>query len=211
MGAGDRHLTRAVNLAGGRGEELTDATTSVAPGAGVGFVYEDVQGPAIARIAGPSAYDAPDDDRYAMRVVLVVGDDYRIQSSSESIYFEPVMPPENDGEPIEPNQEEEPFEMAYAASFSSADATSPPLVKAQVADSAKENIAWQDYQGFWRGAVVIDFGKDLPGFVEARHALPEVRLRRALGARLFPAGLAEAGEFIERDAMPSIKPSSNFR
>jgi hypothetical protein len=184
----------AVDLTGGRAKELPTATMAAEPGAGVGVVYAGVQGEAVARIAGHSHYGAADQDRYLMKIVLIVGRDYRIQQSSESIYFELVEPPKAAGRPSEANDDKEPFAFAYAASFPSENPTSPPVVRAHIEENAGANIGWTNYQGFWRGGLVIDFGKDLPAFVENKHLLPEARLVTEL-AEAFRGPLVEVGEF----------------
>ncbi|MDR3404267.1 MAG: hypothetical protein P4L99_17345 [Chthoniobacter sp.] len=188
-------LARAVDLTGGGSRELPAASTSTLPGPGVAFVYEDIQGSAIARVAGPSLHDGVDDDeRYLMKILLIVGHDYRVQWSSESLFFELLSPPTAGGASIEPNDDEGPFEIAYSASFPAEQATSPPVVRAQVEEHARHHVAWDDYQGFWRSAVVLDFGKDLPAFIEGRHALPEMQFVAALG-EAFRGPLVEVGEF----------------
>jgi hypothetical protein len=42
-------------------------------------------------------------------------------------------------------------------------------VRARIAAHAKKKVA---REGFWRGALVLDFGKDLPAFCGKLHALP---------------------------------------
>ena len=187
-------LKKAVDLTLGTNQELAGATTSVNPGAGVAFVYAGVKGQSVARIAGASLNDVPTEERYTMRTTLVVGDDYRVHWSSDSIYFELVTPPTSNGIPISANEDEDPFEILFAMSFPSEGATSPPIVKAQVEEHAKHNIAWNDYQGFWRSALVIDFGKNLPAFVEDKHALPARDFVAAV-AEAFRGRVVEVGEF----------------
>jgi len=186
-------LEKAVDLTAGLNEELTGESIANVPDGGIAYVYQGVQGAAVAKIAGPSEYGVGDDERYTMRTTLVVGNDYRIQWSSESIYFELTSPPTEDGVPIEAT-DEEPFDILFDESFSSEQATSPPVVTIHVEEHAQANVGWDAYQGFWRAAVVIDFGKDLPAFSETRHELPERTFVSAV-SEAFRGPIVEVGEF----------------
>jgi len=108
---GDRPK-RVVNLANGRNEQITGTTASVDPGPGVAFLYGGVQGLPVERIAGPSLYACRPAERYTMRTWLVLGTDYRVHWSSESIYFQLVSPPLAGHRPVEANVEE-PFETLF--------------------------------------------------------------------------------------------------
>jgi len=162
-----------------------------------------------------------DGDRHTMQTSLVLGSDYRIHRSSESYYFEVTTSPTVNGRPIAAHEREYRFRRGDELyvylddqSFPSEGRThwlsqiwrfatgaspsppivSPPVVRIHVEDHAKANVAWSSYQGFWRGALVIDFGKDLPAFCEGIHALP-ARDFVAEVAEAFRGPLAEVGEF----------------
>ena len=189
------HPLQAIDLSSGQNREIEIDAASVNPGAGVAFVYAGVEGDPIGRIAGPSLYDnVPATWRYTMKTTLVVGHDYRVQWSSESIYFEVAVPPSAGGKPIKENDDEDPFDILFAESFPSIGATSPPIVKVHIEEHAEHNIGWSDYQGFWRGALVIDFGKDLPRFVKEVHELPAREFVTAIG-EAFRGPIVEIGEF----------------
>lgn len=56
-------------------------------------------------------------------------------------------------------------------------------VEMHVEEWAKKNVGWACCNGFWRGALILDFGKDLPSFARQVHLLP---------ARQFVYDLSEA-------------------
>ncbi|MES2162556.1 MAG: hypothetical protein V4476_15460 [Pseudomonadota bacterium] len=176
-------------------ENRSDTSNSAAsPGPGVAIVYPGATGPAIETLAGPSLYaDIAPDDRYLMRVTLVIGDDFRVQPGSESIYFELVSPPLANGVPIEGGDYD--FnDRLFAASYPSAEATSPPVVIAHVEDGAKSGVAWDPCLGYWRGGLLLTFRKDLPAFSEKLQALPAREFVAAISAAL-RGRLVEIGEF----------------
>ena len=129
-----------------------------------------------------------------MDIALVVGDDYRLHWSSDGIDFELISPPFANGKPVLGDEDEEPYDILFANSFPATGITSPPVVTAHIADHAQANVAWQDYQGYWRGAVVIDFGKDLPSFTDEVHQLPSRDFVAAISTA-FRGSIVEVGEF----------------
>lgn len=168
--------------------------SAASPGPGVAVVYPGASGPAIETIAGPSLYpDITPADRYVQRATLVIGDDYRVQWGSDGIYFELVTPPLANGVPIEDNGVD--FnDSLFSASFPSAAATTPPAVHVHIADNARASVAWDSCLGFWRGALVLNFGKDLRAFSEKLQALPAREFVAAISAA-FRGRLVEIGEF----------------
>lgn len=170
------------------------SNTPAAPGPGVAIVYAGAHGPAIETFAGPSAYaDITPNDRYLKRATLVIGDDYRVQWSPDSVYFELVSPPLANGVPIAGGDVDF-HDSLFAASFPSARATTPPVVIARVQDNRRPSIAWDSCLGFWRGGLVLDFGKDLPAFCEKVQALPAREFVAAISEAL-RGPLVEIGEF----------------
>jgi hypothetical protein len=186
-------LRRIVDLSTGNDMERVGSNGLVDPGRGLAFRYAGVDGSAVARIAGPSLYDADPDHRYTMSTWLVLGSDYRVHYSSEAFFFDLISPPTTGGRPIEPDERES-LDILFDQSFPADDATSPPVVKIHVEDHAKPHLAWSQYQGFWRGALVIDFGKDLPHFVDGVHQLPARDFIAAIG-EAFRGPIVEVGEF----------------
>ena len=188
-------LEKVINLALGANNEMKDASTAALPGPGLAFIYSGVHGLPVARIAGASMYDEVEPaERYIMNTTLVVGDDYRLHWSSESIYFELISPPIANGKPVMGDDDQEPYRILFDQSFPSTGITSPPVVKAHIEEHARPNVAWQTYQGYWRGGVVIDFGKDLPSFTDEVHQLPARDFVAAISTA-FRGSIVEVGEF----------------
>lgn len=188
-------IEKVINLALGANNEVIDTSTAELPGPGLAFIYSGVQGLPVERIAGASMYgEVKPDERYIMHTALVVGDDYRLQWSSDGIYFELKSPPVANGKPVLGDDDEEPYNTLFANSFPSTGITSPPVVVAHIEEHAKANVAWQNYQGYWRGGVVIDFGKDLPRFTDGLHSLPSRDFVGAISTA-FRGLIVEVGEF----------------
>lgn len=181
-----------------RGTKLTPEypSASTTPGRGIALIYPGIRGTAVEQLAGPSYYDSiGTEDRYTSRVTLIVGDDYRIQNGSHAIYPELIASPiDGSGRAIEPNQEQQASVWCYSDSFAGQDISSPPQVKMHVEEWAKKNIGWGRCNGFWRGALVLDFGKDLPSFAREVHILPARQFVYDL-SEAFRGPLAQLGEF----------------
>ncbi|NVM74783.1 hypothetical protein FHW83_000543 [Duganella sp. SG902] len=190
-------VEQCLDLTGGALNPIDAADlSSIKAGAGVAVVYAGIAGEPVMRIAGASLYNDIDPrDRYTMRTSLVLGDDFRIPWSSDGVWFELISPPTIAGQPIAANEsDDEPGpDLLYERSFPS-EGASPPVVKVHVQDGAKENIAWDHIQGYWRAALVIDFGKDLPSFCGGIQALPARDFVTDM-ADAFRSRLVEIGEF----------------
>lgn len=172
--------------------EISQADAS--PVLDLAFVYAGVSGNVVERIAGPSAYEeVTGSDRYTMSTTLVIGNDYHVQWSSDAIYFELLSPPTINGTAIEGIRDEF-FGTLFDTSFSSEGATTLPVVEVHIADHSMHSSAWKSCLGYWRAAVVIDFGKDLPSFSKEIHALPLRDFVADVGVAL-RAPVLEIGEF----------------
>lgn len=180
-----------------RGEQLsTETSTTSAPGRGIAATYGGVDGAAVEKLAGPSYYpDLNAADRYIMSTTLIVGDDYRLHTTADSsIYFEVVEPPlDSKGRQLDPIDGEYSSAL-YADTFPGTDVSSPPVVVAHVAEFAQKNIGWARCNGFWRAALVIDFGKDIPGFARGIHCLPAIQFVHDL-SEAFRGPVLQIGEF----------------
>jgi hypothetical protein len=159
-------------------------------GPGFAVSYRDTaQGGAVQELAGASYYDSvAAEDRYLQDVIAIAGADYRIQPSDEQFYFEVTSIQSSAGQQAQdiPYPISKAFNEYQAARASS----NPPAVKIHLTRTEPRLHAWDQFNGFWRGAVVLDFGKDLPKFCESLRALP---------AREFVRELAEAfrGPLVE--------------
>src|SRR6202008_1062612 len=75
-------LLEIVDLEGGKSVRTDDA--SIPNGlAGKVFKFEGPAGGVVAHLAGPSAYDCDDEDRYLKSILVILGEDYRVHWSSE--------------------------------------------------------------------------------------------------------------------------------
>jgi len=180
-------LLEVVDLAGGKPRTTSDSTVPKGL-AGKAFRIEGQDGAVVARLAGPSLYDCEDEDRYLMQILVILGEDFRIHWSSEGFFFELAEPPSV------AYQDEEPFEIAYSESVPATNAA-PPKVKVHIEDFARKHIASKDYKGFWRAAVILEFGKDLPAFADGVHSLPSKEFLQALQNALRAQSINEIGEF----------------
>lgn len=187
---------RVINLADGRQTTMDLGARVGDAGHGVAILFAGTTGAAVQRVAGPSLYGAGVDDGSTMATHLIVGTDYRVHWSSDGVWFEVTAAPLHGGEPYDSYPDEESVDTLYDQSYWSEgdDLTSPPTVKAHVAEHSAGHVGWNNYAGVWRGAVVIEFGKDLPSFSDALHRLPNREFVQALEGA-FRADLAEVGEF----------------
>jgi hypothetical protein len=170
------------------------SNSAASPGPGVAVVYAGATGPAVEAITGPSLFaDITSGDRYLKSATLVIGDDYRVQWSTDCVYFELMSPPLANGVPIAGDGVDF-HNCLFAESYPSAEATSLPVVIPRMEDRAKLSVAWNSCLGFWRGGLVLDFGKDLPAFCEQVQALPAREFVAAISAAL-RGPLVEIGDF----------------
>ncbi|MDP9605124.1 UNVERIFIED_ORG: hypothetical protein J2W38_004937 [Variovorax paradoxus] len=188
-------LVEAVDLSRRENVSFEEAGVLAASGPGIALRYRGVRAAPVAALAGPSHYGGVGpSDRYTMETVLILGNDYRIQCSSDGIFFDLLSPPlAVNGQQLAPDKAEC-YRYLYSESFSSDYGLKPPVVRAQVEGFALKHIGWTECLGFWRGGLVIDFGKDLPGFVESVHRLPARAFVEAL-QDAFRGPVVEIGEF----------------
>lgn len=180
------------DLTGGRKNPVA-SFPSTGPGPGIAVLYPMVQGPVVPTLFGPSYYkeEVAPDDRYIQGITVVVGADYRVHWSSEGICFTVVEPPREAGSDVEPYHTDQHLYL-YSESYPTEPSTRPPKIEVEVDPTARSNVAWKDYSGVWRGAIVLDCGKDLPAFIEGPHALASgsfvADVCQALGSRLHEIG-----------------------
>ena len=191
------NLKQVFDLSNGQAKEVDRARAYDAPGHGLALHYDGIHGRPVVTIAGPSYYENIfDTDRYTMRTTLLVGSDYRVHWSAHGFYFELLSPAKQNGTELATfPYPEDLIGCYYWQSFPCDAKTSPPDVKIHVADHAEKNVAWSNYRGFWRAALVIDFGKDLPAFARGQHVLPNQEFVKAV-SEAFGARIAEVGEFF---------------
>ena len=187
-------IEQIVDLAPGADRCLRSEKSCQTPGPGVEISYAGVDGAMVDVLAGPSHYpDISASERYLKSTTLIVGEDYRVQWSTDGIWFEVVAPPLSAGKAVVA-QEDTSYTVMYSASFSSDKVDVPPTIRAHVQEYAKAQITWTDCLGYWRGGLVLDFGKDLPAFAEGVQALPSRAFVTAL-SDAFRGRLIEIGDF----------------
>ncbi len=179
----------AYDLSGGKQVAL-QAVPNGSPGPGVLVQYPTVEGEPVSAVLGPSAYEeVGPSERYLERISVVVGSDFRVHWSSESVCFSVAEPAYESGRAVEPYSEDAGTYL-YAEAYPAGPATTPPDVF--IERESDDDVTWQDYSGVWRGAVVLDCGKDLPGFAERADTLPcrefVAELEEALRSPLYEVG-----------------------
>ena len=189
---------RLIDLSGGRPQFTTPDRLGSSPGAGLALAWPGIEGGAVERVAGPNQSGGGADERYIEQIVAVAGLDYRVQWSSEDYYFQLVKPPSEGGRLQarypDPDFGRTRLSTAWADAFPCSAAASPPVVRIQIEDRARRQVGWRNLDGFWRAALVLEFGKDIPAFADAVHLLPERAFVAEVSAA-FRGPIEEIGEF----------------
>lgn len=164
-------------------------------GPGKAVIYRDAaQGKCVEVVAGPSFYDTVvAEDRYIQTVMAVAGTDFRIQQSDEYCWFEVVGPLHGlDG--VGPSFDDIPWPVtsAFFEYQINEKSIAPPVVKSHLGEHWGGLYEWESYHGYWRGGVVLDFGKDLPKFCETRRKLASGEFVAELAAA-FRGPIVEVG------------------
>jgi hypothetical protein len=164
------------------------------PSSGVSVAYPAVAGGSVAALCGPSAYPSIGEaERYVERIVVVAGTDFRIHSSTEAACFTVTTPPIEEGRAVAPRSTPADGDLCDAT-YPGHPGVAPPEVDVEIDPGAADALPLDDYAGFWRGAVLIDCGKDVPSFTSGVLHLPDKRFVEAL-SEAFRAPILEVGEF----------------
>lgn len=142
-------------------------------------------------VVGPSFY-GEELARYLQRIFVVIGTDFRVHWSSEGICFTVVAPPHDGPKRIEPYRRDQKLYL-YGEAYKADSETMPPQVEIEIDRRHRSHVAWTEYCGYWRGAVILDCGKDLPKFVVGKHTLPSQRFVQQI-AGAFRSPIVEVGE-----------------
>jgi hypothetical protein len=129
---------------------------------GVRYLPPEDVGPVVANILGPSwrLINVPDSDRYLYSLTFVAGLDYRIHPSGETWNISLKKPPYEGATKLEPYWEYDNKLYTHAEAFHSTLSTTPPEV--EVESNYRDQVMVPKFLGYWRTALVIDCGKDLP-------------------------------------------------
>jgi hypothetical protein len=159
------------DLAGGGKQRLNQPISILIPGPGYALTYPMVKGRKVSAVVGPCFYpEIGEEERYIQGIALVVGNDFRIHWSWEGTCFTVLQPPTNSGVPVDPYSGEQHLYL-YAEAYPTGPQTTPPKVEVDVYNKDRHHIGWDHYNGFWRSALVLDCGKDLPSFIEGKFFL----------------------------------------
>jgi len=150
--------------------------------------YPYTEADTIESVMGPSWYDDVD-SRYIQRLVLLIGSDYRVYSGYETAFTNVKTPPMNNGEEIEPFETN--YDIHYYADAYPADSETEPPVAVLEPDRQDWPLP-KGFEGIWRCGVILDCGKDLPGFMEKTNKLPSTQfasdITNAFGRRVVQVG-----------------------
>lgn len=185
-------VRKVVDLRTGTRVPFEETAPVVDPGPGKAVFYAGVEGIEVSRLLALPADNDSDTEPYLQGTALIVGTDIRVQWSPDGVWFKMTRPPMLGGRPVAETTPEF-SDCLFAASYEAPDGVTPPEVEALVEDHALHSLAWTACRGFWRGAVVLDFGKSLPPFVDAVHRLPNRQFVNAIAAA-FRAPVVEIGE-----------------
>jgi len=126
---------------------------------------EGISGKIVRNIMGASHYgdEIEDDDRYISKIYFIVGTDYRIHDDSETFSISVIKPPYNNNIPLDPYCDYDNLSFLHSEAYSSSLNTLPPVVEVSIAERPGDiRIGNQNFKGYYRTALVIDCGKDLP-------------------------------------------------
>jgi hypothetical protein len=168
-------VPKVYDLTRGIKKLIFDPLDSITFGQGLAIEYPDIDGIAATKVMGESYYDGiTDEDRYIQQITFIVGLDFRIHPSSEELTATVKAPPLEKGVPSEPYTERDELlhYRLHAEAYHSSVATSPPQVNVWVADKNRI-LGGRAFPGFWRMALIIDCGKDLPALGDDFYIIPE--------------------------------------
>jgi hypothetical protein len=133
-------------------------------GQGFGIQYPPVDhdGATVASIMGPSYYyrNVPDNSRYINSLTFVIGLDFRIHASDETLNISVIKPPYEGATQLQPYWDYDLAVFSHAEAFHGTLSTTPPVVAVE-GQQIKQAID-PKFMGYWRTALIIDCGKDLP-------------------------------------------------
>jgi len=161
-------------------------------GQGIGIVYPFIEGSIIGKIMGSSYYDdISDDERYFMSLTFIAGLDYRIHPSGNDLYLVVKKAPHEGKNSIKAYWEHDEIIFTHAEAYHSTVATTPPVVSISASDKSRL-IGEQPFEGYWRTALIIDCGKDLPNLGNELFKIPNrdfvKDVEHALGCEVVEVG-----------------------
>ena len=159
---------KVYNLTNGENALVEQPINSIEFENGIAIEYPEIIGKIVKEIIGSSYYkeEISDDDRYIQNINFIVGSDYRIHPSNDELDVFLLKPPHDESGPIEPYCEYDDLLYGlHAEAYNCSNSCIAP--KVDVSSRFKNRvIGEQPFQGFWRTALIIDCGKDLPNLGE---------------------------------------------
>ncbi len=186
---------KVYDLTNGENTTVTISLDALDIGQGLAIEYPGIEGSQAANIMGGSYYqnEVSDEDRYIERLTFIIGLDYKIHPSSEELTLTVKKPPLEGSTPIAPYCDYDEFLHygLHAESYNCSLSSTPPEVEIWVADE-KRIIGGQSFAGYWRTALVIDCGKDLPKLSDDLYTLVSREFindfEHALGSKVVEIG-----------------------
>ncbi len=158
-------IPKVYDLTNGINAVVDEALDSLRFEHGMAVEYPSIDGKPAAAVMGISYFydDVIDEDRYIQGITFIVGVDYRIHPSSEELSMTVAKPPFEGATAIEPYCEMDEFLHygLHGEAYNCSITTTAPEVDVWVANM-RRIIGEQNFYGYWRTALIIECGKDLP-------------------------------------------------
>lgn len=179
-----------VDLTNGQNSEIEGELDNLEFNHGIALEYESIEGSVVSKVAGPSYHkNIQDADRYIQGIGFIAGIDYRIHPSGETTYITVVSPPKDNGVELEAHCDCDEVLFMHDNAYTCQPNTTPPEVDVEFYEGKKVE---GPFHGFWRCALRIDFGKDLPKFCEGQGLMENNEfvndLEQAFGCKLVQIG-----------------------
>jgi hypothetical protein len=161
-------------------------------GHGKGAKYKGIDGIMVAEVFGPSYFgdDIKPEERYVQDIHFITGTDYRIHPSGDELTMTIIKPPFENGVALHPFCDCDLVFYSFAEAYNCAADTVAPEVQVEAYNSNR--LGQQNFCGFWRAALVIFFGKDMPELSDSFYAIPHklfmADLEAAFGCPLIQVG-----------------------
>ena len=185
---------KVFDLTNGENTSIHQELNSIQLGHGVAVEYPGIEGRQVRDIVGPSYFkdEVLDEERYIEKIILIVGTDYRIHPSGDEVYVKVKKPPKEDAKPVKHYSESDELYRLHAEAYSCSINATPPEVQISVEDKERI-IGEQNFLGYWRAALILDFGKDVPALSDKLFKLENEKFLSEL-EQAFECTLIQIGE-----------------
>ncbi len=183
------------DLTNGVNKQIIEPLTSISFNQGIALKYPHIESSAIETVFGESCFgdEVNPEERYIQNIFLIAGKDYRIHPFNEMIDVTIVEPPANGSNQLIPYCDiDNSFHNLHAEAYDSTKETIAP--KTKVTFYNKNNFRQPgNFYGFWRAALIFDFGKDLPKLEDDFYSIANRAFVEDI-EKSFGAGLVEIGQ-----------------